>query len=90
MNNTIYKYPIAMTDEQTIPLPAGARILSAQVQRGQICLWASVDREEKRIEPRTFRIIGTGHPVPDLGELAYIATVQFDGGALIFHVFEKP
>lgn len=79
-----------MQDEQAVALPAGAQILTVQVQQGQPCLWASVDREQKRIEPRTIRIIGTGHPAPDLGELHYIATVQFQGGNLIFHVFEKP
>lgn len=38
MNNTIYKYPLEITDEQVVMLPAYARLLTVQVQKtNHIC-----------------------------------------------------
>ena len=39
------------------------------------------------MERRTFRVVGTGNPMPP-GELAYRGTVQVERGLLVFHVFE--
>lgn len=84
--STIYKYAIEVTDQQTVSMPAGADILTAQVQHGQVCLWARVD-PLAAITQRKIRVAGTGHPVAS--EWAYIATVQLAGGGLVFHVFEE-
>jgi hypothetical protein len=81
----IWKYVLKATDEQTIDMPAGARMLSAQAQHGEMVLWALVN-ETARLKTHTVQIIGTGNPIPtNLGE--YIDTVQLHGGALAFHVF---
>ncbi len=86
-NLRIFKYPLRVADEVTIPLPAGAQVLTVQVQRGQPCLWAMVDLQVVA-EPRSFYIIGTGHPMPQLAS-RYVGTFQLIDGDLIFHVFEK-
>lgn len=83
---TVYKYPLYVGGLQTISMPTGAEVLSAQVQRGQICLWALCNPEAQR-EDRTFAIYGTGHPVEDTPG-KFLGTVQLEGGAFIFHVFE--
>ncbi len=90
MNSTIYKYPLAIIGSQHIRMPSGANILCAQVQNETLCLWASVDPKEKSIDIHTIRIIGTGHPAPDLDELHYIGTAQMNDGSLVWHVFEQP
>ena len=84
---TVFKYALEITDRQEIPLPPRATILSAQVQRGKICLWVSIDPDELNLaEPRHIRIHGTGHLITE--SLRFIDTVQLSGGKLVFHVFE--
>jgi hypothetical protein len=88
MSATVYIYPIEVTDQQVISLPEGAEILTAQVQRGQVCLWARVDAANSAtLTERKIRVAGTGHSV----SLAwhYIGTVQLLGGDLVFHFFEE-
>lgn len=82
---TIWKYPIDTTDEQTVKMPCDAEILCVQMQCGQPCLWALVD-PEKTTAPVKIRIYGTGHPLPDIwGD--YVGTYQSSGGGGVFHVF---
>jgi hypothetical protein len=70
VNLRIYKYPLRIADEQAVPMPAGARILSVQDQDGQLCVWALVDADvhadtRTPMPRRTFYIVGTGHPLPE-------------------------
>lgn len=60
---TIYKYPLVITDQQTVVMPKSARLLSAAVVRGEVVVYAMVDTDQPG-DPRTFWIIGTGHDVP--------------------------
>ena len=83
----IWKYQLNVIDEQQLFLPADAKILTVQTQRGTPCLWALVNEENTAKELRKIAIYGTGNPIPDdPGE--YIATFQMHGGDLVFHVFE--
>jgi len=84
----VFKYPLKALEKQIVAIPLGAQILCAQVQHGNICLWAFVDPEESPQE-RTIRIFGTGHNVAMDLDLAYIGTVQVEGGSFVFHVFEE-
>lgn len=84
---TIWKYQLEIVGEQSIQLPEGAEILSAQVQCESLCLWALVTPANP-IQRRIIEIIGTGHPL-DESERKYISTVQADGGDLVRHIFEK-
>ena len=87
MQQKIFKYPLAITDSQTLMLPRFAEVLTAQVQGGALCMWAVVDASESVHHERVVRIIGTGNPIsPPLDNDAdeYVATVQ---GALVWHVF---
>lgn len=87
----IWKYPLEVTDAQPVFMPAGAKVLSAQVQHGVICLWAMVDPSKPDV-PHVVRIIGTGHSFPAViaDEYQHVGTVQLAGGDLIFHVFVRP
>ena len=83
----IWKYQLNVIDEQQLFLPADAKILTVQTQRGTPCLWALVNEENTAKELRKIAIYGTGNPIPDdPGE--YIATFQMHNGDLVFHVFE--
>lgn len=86
---TIYKYPIVITDEQTLSMSVGANILTVQVQNGNPFIWAMVDTEVPT-EEVSIRVHGTGHPIPDSLNLEYIGTFQsMYGGSLVFHVFKE-
>lgn len=89
---TIYKFPLQFCDEQTIAMPKNAQILSALWVRGEICVYAVVDAEEKMNETHQFVIVGTGHslrPNTPPKEHYYLGTVHNDDQSLVFHVFEK-
>lgn len=85
---TILKYPLEIKDEQTVKLPDGAKILTAQVQLGKLCIWALVDDREERTTDMRIEIFGTGHNIPT-GTRVYLGTVQMREGTLVWHVFEN-
>ena len=80
----IYKYPLLVADQQTVPMQRGATILCVQNQNDIPCIWAIVDPEAKQ-EPRRIVMRGTGHEFTG-GEDIYIGTFQLD--RFVFHVFE--
>ena len=64
MTITIYKYTLQLKDHQTISMPASRRILSVGLDpRGELCVWAFVDRENTENKNIDFYIIGTGHDI---------------------------
>lgn len=89
----IWKYPLELvrpdgwlTASPTVEMPAGAQILTMQLQGRTPTLWALVDTAESRNEVRKLRIFGTGHPLPST-ELEHLGTFQHE--AFVFHVFEE-
>lgn len=88
--NTIHKYQLHITDEQSITMPVGAEILTVQNQQETLCIWAIVDDEKQEKELRHFVIRGTGHKLYEtINPHKYLGSVQFRGGELVWHVFEK-
>lgn len=85
MTKTIWKFPLEIAGEQSVQMPAGAKILDVQMQDGKLMLWALVDPNAPK-EPREILIHGTGHPVENVG--GHIGTFQMYGGTLVFHAFE--
>jgi hypothetical protein len=85
---SIWKYELPVEDIVKVEMQADAEILCVQSQQGTPCIWAVVDPKTTKCT-RTFRIIGTGHPVSDdLSKMKYIGTFQMRDGFLIFHLFE--
>jgi len=93
MTREVWKYNLSLTNEQSVSMPDGAVVLTVQEQRGVLTFWALVNPEARRVD-RSFRIVGTGHPVDLPADQAptltlgwhYIDTVQM--GLLVWHVFE--
>jgi hypothetical protein len=85
----VFKYPIEVTDYQSVTLPQNAEILTVQVQNGMPCIWALVNPDNKA-EVRKFRLAGTGHDIStdEARKLNYIGTIQMRNGMLVFHLFE--
>jgi hypothetical protein len=85
---TIYKYTAPITDLITLELPLGSKILSIQNQKEQFTFWVEVELDEKEVLEHHFVVYGTGHPINDHAvQLKYLATVQFNAGMLVFHVY---
>lgn len=83
----IWKFPLAITDRQTVIMPAGTKILTIQAQDGFPQIWALVNESSDQKQARKFVTYGTGHAITeDPG--TYIATYQVNNGELVFHVFE--
>jgi hypothetical protein len=87
---TIYKYPLEITDLQSVSIPFGYTLLSVQMQSGKPCLWAMVDTDNIE-EKCTIEMFGTGNPInpiKGIGQRVFIDTFQIHGAGLVFHVFE--
>jgi hypothetical protein len=84
----IFKYQLSVAFMQTVTMPAGAQILTIQVQGKTIQLWALVSEDEHPVD-RKIECHGTGHPIKNPNDLTYIASVQTDGGQFIWHFFES-
>jgi hypothetical protein len=83
----IFKFLIPFRDRVTVMMPKGADLLHIGVQNEGIYAWALCEPANVP-EPRSFAVIGTGHPVGEgLDALDHVATVILAGGALVFHVF---
>ena len=87
--NKIYKYPLEITDKQSVSMIANAEVLCVQMQTGTPCIWAMVDNDQTEKENRTFFTYGTGYDIPNDAEILYVGTYQHMNGSLVFHVFEQ-
>ena len=84
----IWKYTLPVTDYPVIPMQRGARVLSVDVQHGEVQIWALVDPEAPT-ELRKFRMADTGHPLEEeIVSMRFIGTVQM--GELVRHIFVHP
>ena len=83
---TIYKYPLDVTNRQTLVLPIGSYILSLQDQNGIPTIWALVDSEQTETMSHEITMYGTGHPLShDSG--TWLATLQL--GSFVWHFFYR-
>lgn len=80
----IFKYPLSGLIDQSIEMPAGAQVLTLQMQGGIPCLWALIDESMPKQE-RHFKVVGTGWLLDDDPGM-YIGT--FQDGSFVWHVFE--
>lgn len=83
---TIWKFKLTEEKKQRVQMPRGAKILSAQSQRNDLCLWAMVDSTQPVVE-RTIICFGTGDEIKN-DQLRYIGTTIFNDGYFVVHVFE--
>lgn len=98
----IWKFPFEVADFVKIEMPLGACILHVGTQPSmsseggeQACLWAIVD-PDARVEDFSFRIFGTGQPMPDVAQPPYplpqnmviIGTFQMNRGGETWHMFQ--
>lgn len=84
----IWKFKVPREIRPIIEMPLGAKIISCQIQQGEIFLWAIVRPNNIAIS-RRFLLAFTGQRVNyDLYEIEFIETVQHPNG-LVYHLFEE-
>jgi hypothetical protein len=86
MNTTIWKFRLLVRDYDTIQMPAGANIISVDVQHGEVCLWAEVDPGAAP-QPRHFALVPTGGQLPRRN-LEHLGTVLISSGNFVLHIYE--
>ena len=87
MSRAIYKYEIPIDDqwhEFTMPLQARVVHIGAQ-QADAVCAWAEVATGGDEIVKRSFRIFGTGHPIPS-GAVHQGSVIS---GAFVWHAYAR-
>lgn len=89
----IYKYPLAITYQQKVKLPRGAKILKLAMQYKTPCIWALVDPQSDKFGTLLVRCLGTGAPMDDnyLEGWEYLDTVLDSAltGTLVWHFWGK-
>jgi hypothetical protein len=81
---TVYKYPIQITDTQTVEMPIGAQLIHVGLDPlGTPCVWAKV-RSDSQTEEREIHVYGTGHR---MSGQAYNHVGSFCQGPFVWHVF---
>lgn len=87
---TIYKFILKSTDEQTLELPLGSKILSAKEQRDEIVLYALVNPDEEIKVTYSILAYGTGQNIDvKVSGYEFLDTVLLNSGSLVFHFFYK-
>lgn len=87
MTLAVWKYDLNIKDRQEVWLPAGAQILSADLQQGELKLWVLVNPKETINVSHNLKLAGTGHNINDI-IIKFIDTIQFYNGSVIMHLFE--
>jgi len=81
----IYKYTLNPSN-LTIPMPIGAKLISMHRQKGEMCIWAEVDIEEKT-ELVTFEIFTTGEEITSDNK-EFVGTFLLHNESLVFHIYK--
>lgn len=83
---TIWKFPLALMERQTIVIPLNYAILSLALDPSEeMCIWAAVDPDTPKISLEIV-LVGTGHPLPHVG--SYIGSIV--RRSFVWHFFTGP
>lgn len=81
----IYKYQVPVDGQiHDYSIPTGAIVRHVDQQGNYPHLWVEVQSDAPTVT-RTFRVFGTGHPIPD--GFVYVGSTM--DGPFVWHVFEQ-
>lgn len=84
--DTIYKYPLKITDHQFIETYEDAFVLSVKVVNGKPYIWIAVDTEKPKANIE-IGIYGTGNPIPlEVCNMDFIDTII--NKPFVWHIFK--
>lgn len=82
----IYKYPLALIDNQSIKLPVNSKILYVKLQNDIPHIWVLQDKDPEFMSSNDFYMYFTGHDIKEQNT-AYVGSFQI--GIHIYHLFHK-
>jgi len=92
---TVWKFPCNLDEvndnnQIVFNMPAGAKVISTEVQHGIVVIWAVIDDQVPEVQRRRFEFVGTGAPLlqSETKEYRFVGTVMLISGNLVWHVFE--
>lgn len=85
----IWKYPLEITEEQTIEVPKKYEVLCIQTQDNEPFLWVLVEEDDYLIILKIITL-ETGEDAHRVNLKDYIGTYQVDDGSFVGHVFIMP
>lgn len=80
---SIYKYVIRGRHSTQFDMPLESKIVHADIQNGEFCIWAQVDTS-RSTERRYFTVVGTGWELED--DMIHRGTVL--EGSFVWHIME--
>lgn len=84
----IHKYTLSsFTDNSSVGMPQGAKILSVQEQHDSLVVWAEVDESLKHVI-RNFYVAKTGLSYLPEEATNFVGTVQLQQGNYVVHVYD--
>ena len=87
---SIWKYTLQPKGIQLLDLPRGAKILSCDVQREDVVIWALVDLEETEIGIVEVTAFPTGQTIdPDRDMGIFLGTVLLNETRIVLHIYYK-
>lgn len=84
--SVIWKFELPLDTVADVNMPAGATVLSVDLQGDTAVLWANCDPRQGA-QARRFANVFTGHEVPNWAG-RFIGTVNQRDARLVWHVFE--
>jgi len=88
---TIYKYPLKITEHQTVMIPGSSHIgniLKIAWQGNTLNLWAQVDTKQPE-QPIEIRVVGTGHIVDEEVETKFHFIETIFQGPYVWHFYVR-
>lgn len=83
----VWKHVLGRGALQRVSLPVGSKVLSAQLQGGEISAWFLADPEAP-LQDYSFALLETGEVMDcDAGSFRHVATVLLSHGVRVVHVF---
>lgn len=82
----VFKYILPLTPLNSVTLPSGFKVLSVQVQHGNICMWVQLDPSAKSVLTQ-IAILSDGEAFPRGYDRCYAGTVISPDGADVYHIF---
>ena len=85
MSRAMYRYQVSLDGPVEIALTGNPVAFAAPRARDGVEFWAEHD-DSRPVVPRTFMIVGTGHPILD--GASYVGTAPRTPEGIVWHLYE--
>lgn len=90
VKKSIWKYVLVAETVNTIEVPLGTELLSAEAQGEEIVVYALVNTNETSNQKIEIRTYGTGHEIDvNITDYKFLGTAKLYNGSLMSHVFYR-